>query len=96
MRRSGPGSMNRRDFIKTGLSAAAVLPAAGVLLRASQATSLTCLAAFAFGADARLPELRIKESSAERILMQVDHGGTTYTIAVDPEGETASLSKNPA
>jgi len=37
MRRSGPGSMNRRDFIKTGLSAAAVLPAAGVLLRAAPA-----------------------------------------------------------
>ena len=37
MRRSGRGSMNRRDFIRTGLSAAAVLPAAGVLMRASQA-----------------------------------------------------------
>lgn len=37
MRRSGLGSMNRRDFIKTGLSAAAVLPAAGVLLHAAPA-----------------------------------------------------------
>ena len=39
MRRSSPGAMNRRDFIKTGLSAAAVLPAAGVLFGASQASA---------------------------------------------------------
>ena len=39
MRRSGLGSMNRRDFIKTGLSAAAVLPAAGVLLSATRASA---------------------------------------------------------
>ncbi len=29
----GYGAMNRRDFIKTGLTAAAVLPIAGALLR---------------------------------------------------------------
>ena len=37
MRRSDSGSMSRRDFITTGLTAAALLPAAAALLRAAPA-----------------------------------------------------------
>ena len=37
MRRCDTGSMSRRDFIKTGVTAAALLPVAGALLRPTPA-----------------------------------------------------------
>jgi len=59
--------------------------------RAEKATAVTFLAGFSFGKDAEPPALAIRESTPEKIVLEVQAGGKRHLISVAPAAREARV-----